>query len=257
MGIRTILVPLDGSEASKPALETAFMVGRDLAANVKVLHMRADPKDAVPLLGEGMSGTMIEEMIELAETEAAKRAAKARAMFDGLCSEHGIAVVDTPAPAEEVSASWTEDTGREDEATAWRGRLVDLIVVGNRDDIREMDDSSQRVLTEILLLVDRYDLYGKIAYPKHHRAEDVPLFYRLAATSRGVFVNPALTEPFGLTLLEAAALAAFYSRGKRAASVEVIYARVQQLRKFRGAQPGQVQVTQYRTLEVAPRRPNP
>ncbi len=27
------------------------------------------------------------------------------------------------------SASWTEDTGREDEATAWRGRLVDQIVV--------------------------------------------------------------------------------------------------------------------------------
>ncbi|MCZ6465907.1 MAG: universal stress protein, partial [Alphaproteobacteria bacterium] len=130
MGIRTILVPLDGSEASKPALETAFMVGRDLAANVKVLHMRADPKDAVPLLGEGMSGTMIEEMIELAETEAAKRAARARAMFDGLCAEHGIAVVDKPDPAEKVSASWTEDMGREDEATAWRGRLVDLIVVG-------------------------------------------------------------------------------------------------------------------------------
>ena len=29
--------------------------------------------------------------------------------------------------------------------------------------------------------------------------------YRLAAASRGVFVNPALTEPFGLTLIEAAA----------------------------------------------------
>jgi sucrose-phosphate synthase len=33
----------------------------------------------------------------------------------------------------------------------------------------------------------------------------VPVFYRLAAASRGVFVNPALTEPFGLTLIEAAA----------------------------------------------------
>jgi sucrose-phosphate synthase len=33
----------------------------------------------------------------------------------------------------------------------------------------------------------------------------VPYIYRLAASRRGVFVNPALTEPFGLTLLEAAA----------------------------------------------------
>jgi sucrose-phosphate synthase len=31
------------------------------------------------------------------------------------------------------------------------------------------------------------------------------VLYRLAATSRGVFINPALTEPFGLTLIEAAA----------------------------------------------------
>ena len=49
------------------------------------------------------------------------------------------------------------------------------------------------------------DLYGKVAYPKHHRPDDVSLLYRLAALSRGIFVNPALTEPFGLTLIEAAA----------------------------------------------------
>ena len=80
-----------------------------------------------------------------------------------------------------------------------------VLVAGNRDDIREMDREARRVLTEILLLIDRYDLYGRVAYPKHHASGDVPDLYRLAARSRGVFVNPALTEPFGLTLLEAAA----------------------------------------------------
>jgi sucrose-phosphate synthase len=33
----------------------------------------------------------------------------------------------------------------------------------------------------------------------------VPEIYRIAACSGGIFVNPALTEPFGLTLIEAAA----------------------------------------------------
>lgn len=80
-----------------------------------------------------------------------------------------------------------------------------VIVAGNRDDIREMDEGAQSVLTEILLLTDYYDLYGCIAIPKHHKQEDVPDIYRMAAHSNGVFVNPALTEPFGLTLLEAAA----------------------------------------------------
>lgn len=80
-----------------------------------------------------------------------------------------------------------------------------VIVAGNRDDISEMADGPQGVLKDLLLQIDQYDLYGKVAYPKHHAAEEVPVLYRLAAASKGVFINPALTEPFGLTLLEAAA----------------------------------------------------
>lgn len=80
-----------------------------------------------------------------------------------------------------------------------------LVVAGAREDIRDLDEGPQQVLTELLLAMDTYDLYGRMALPKHHRFEDVPQIYRLAAASRGVFVNPALTEPFGLTLLEAAA----------------------------------------------------
>jgi len=80
-----------------------------------------------------------------------------------------------------------------------------LLVVGTREDIGEMPAGSRRVLTELLLLIDKYNLYGKVAYPKAHSPEDVPALYRMAAASGGVFVNPALTEPFGLTLIEAAA----------------------------------------------------
>ena len=80
-----------------------------------------------------------------------------------------------------------------------------VVVLGNRDDILNLDNGAQEVLTQLLLQIDQYDLYGRVAYPKHHAADDVPLIYRLAARTRGVFVNPALTEPFGLTLIEAAA----------------------------------------------------
>lgn len=80
-----------------------------------------------------------------------------------------------------------------------------VIVAGNRDDIQDMESTSKIVLNEILLAIDKYDLYEKVAYPKRHKADDVSILYRLAAASRGVFVNPALTEPFGLTLIEAAA----------------------------------------------------
>ena len=80
-----------------------------------------------------------------------------------------------------------------------------VLVMGSRDDLRTMPSGQRSVLTNILTLIDAYDLYGKVAYPKRHRVEDVPALYRLVARTRGVFVNPALTEPFGLTLIEAAA----------------------------------------------------
>jgi sucrose-phosphate synthase len=80
-----------------------------------------------------------------------------------------------------------------------------VIVAGSRDDIRDLESGAQSVLTNVLLLIDVYNLYGKVALPKRHLPSDVPYIYRLATARRGVFINPALTEPFGLTLLEAAA----------------------------------------------------
>ena len=80
-----------------------------------------------------------------------------------------------------------------------------LIVAGTRNDIRELEESEQKIMSELLFDIDRYDLWGKVALPKHVTQEEVPEFYRLAARRRGVFVNPAFTEPFGLTLIEAAA----------------------------------------------------
>ncbi|MEW6677212.1 MAG: HAD-IIB family hydrolase [Pseudomonadota bacterium] len=86
-----------------------------------------------------------------------------------------------------------------------RERANLAIVAGQRDDIRSLDEDQAKVLTDLLLEVDRHDLWGHVALPKHHLPEDVPQFYRLAARRRGMFVNLALTEPFGLTLIEAAA----------------------------------------------------
>lgn len=84
-----------------------------------------------------------------------------------------------------------------------RANLV--LVAGSRDNIRDLEKSQAAVLNELLLDIDTYDLWGKVAIPKSHAQEDVPELYRLAAKSRGMFINAAFTEPFGLTLLEAAA----------------------------------------------------
>ncbi len=80
-----------------------------------------------------------------------------------------------------------------------------LIVAGTREDVRLLEESEQKVMSDLLFDIDKYDLWGKVALPKHISQEDVPELYRLAARRKGVFINPAFTEPFGLTLIEAAA----------------------------------------------------
>jgi sucrose-phosphate synthase len=80
-----------------------------------------------------------------------------------------------------------------------------VLIMGNREVIDGMATGSAKVLEQVLKLIDAYDLYGSVAYPKRHTQDDISDIYLLPAATRGVFVNIALQEPFGLTLIEAAA----------------------------------------------------
>jgi len=91
------------------------------------------------------------------------------------------------------------------ENAALRERANLVIYAGTRTDLALSKGEAGDVWRELLEVVDRYDLYGSVALPKHHEPHQVPAIYAWAAARQGVFVNPALNEPFGLTLLEAAA----------------------------------------------------
>jgi len=88
---------------------------------------------------------------------------------------------------------------------ALRSRANLVIVGGVREDLDELEPECREVWRELLAKIDQYDLYGSVAYPKTHSPDDIPAIYALAKMRHGIFVNPALNEPFGLTLLEASA----------------------------------------------------
>jgi sucrose-phosphate synthase len=80
------------------------------------------------------------------------------------------------------------------------------IFAGVRKDISQMPEDEQDILKNLLLLLDKYDLYGKMAIPKKNDPKlEVPEIYRIAARKKGVFVNATPGENFGLTIVEAAA----------------------------------------------------
>ncbi len=80
------------------------------------------------------------------------------------------------------------------------------IFAGVRKDITKKPPEEQELLTRLLLLLDKFDLYGKMAIPKKNDPNlEVPEIYRIAARKKGVFVNATPGENFGLTVVEAAA----------------------------------------------------
>lgn len=62
--------------------------------------------------------------------------------------------------------------------------FLQTLIMGNRENIDEMTGTSASVLLSILKMVDKYDLYGQVAYPKHHNQNDVREIYRLAAKTK-------------------------------------------------------------------------
>ncbi len=139
MTLQKLLVPVSQPEVVRPRLSVAAAIARAFRAHIDVLHVRADPQEAVPLLGEGVSGAMIEDLMAMTEREGRHRAEAVRAAFDAARAALDLPLVDRarPAPAgaggagaERPSIAWTERVGREDDEVVRDGHLSDLIVFG-------------------------------------------------------------------------------------------------------------------------------
>ena len=68
----------------------------------------------------------------------------------------------------------------------------------------------------------------------------------------GAHVVITADEPDETTLLEAAALAAYYSQGRGSGAVDVDYTKARNVKKPSGAKPGMVVYTDYKTVRVKP-----
>ncbi|MEQ8392844.1 MAG: universal stress protein [Thalassospira sp.] len=130
MAIRTILAPVAGTAIDQRVLHTAFRMAKRFDAHLEALFVAAEPQDAIPIVGEGMSGLIIEEMIRAAETETAKRETNGKASYKAALEAAGIEVSEASSTENKATCAWRKDNGREDETVARRGRLFDLVVIG-------------------------------------------------------------------------------------------------------------------------------
>ncbi len=84
-------------------------------------------------------------------------------------------------------------------------RSCNLILVAGKLQVEESDDSEERdEIIKLYRIIDEYKLHGKIRWLGVRLSKtDSGEIYRVIADRQGIFVQPALFEAFGLTILEA------------------------------------------------------
>ncbi len=141
MPIRKLLLPLTGTAAGESAIATALLVARQFNAHILALHVRADSRDVAPLAGEGLSGAMIQDMMQATEKESGERSSAVRDMFDRALGGAGIHMEHPTARADHPSASFATTVGREEDVVARQARLSDLTVVPHPESGDEVSSS--------------------------------------------------------------------------------------------------------------------
>ena len=130
MSIKRILCPLYGSASDTAALNTGLALTKRFGAQADILFVRPNPTDALPYLGEGISGPVVEDIIETARKAADDTEAQCRAAAGDAAKAAGLALSDETIPGS-ASARIRVKAGRAAEVIAAESRLADLVIVAD------------------------------------------------------------------------------------------------------------------------------
>jgi nucleotide-binding universal stress UspA family protein len=133
---KSILVLVDGGPLSDSTLETGLAVAGLFDAQVQALHVQADPATLVPIVGEGMSGAMVEQVMDAMSKAVDQRSERAKAAYEKIAARGGAKI------------AWRLESGPEPVVLAAAGRLSDLIVLGRPD--KSMDGQTAASLDAAL-----------------------------------------------------------------------------------------------------------
>lgn len=164
MPVKTILAPIGGTPDCRSFLEVGFYLAKEFDAHILGLHVRPDPRAAIPYIGEGMTADVVQEMCDVADREGTERAAQAEALFHEVREEMGV-----PMMGDEIhsglSANWVSQMGDQPEIVSLYGRIADITVVGRPDATQALPESG--IKEGLLFRSGRPILFvpGKITLP--------------------------------------------------------------------------------------------
>ncbi len=138
MTLKTILVPVRGDGLGEGVLNHALALGQRFDAHLDVVHCRPKPEDLLPF-GVFVPSALKKEITASAGSLANEEEQRVKTLFEDYCKRHQLVVVtERPWPAEQMSVSWREETGKQAEIVGVLGRLADVVAVAQPDYSRNL-----------------------------------------------------------------------------------------------------------------------
>jgi len=130
--IRTILVPVSGSETDRVVLSAAWTVAEPLKAHLEFLHLRLKLEVAASRSQQASIGRdpAIRDALGHLALEQANVSASAGNYVRHFCRDHGIALSDKHSGVDSVSADWLEENEADPARLLFHARHSDLTVLG-------------------------------------------------------------------------------------------------------------------------------
>jgi nucleotide-binding universal stress UspA family protein len=130
--MKSILVPVGGSDTDGPLLETALAAARPFSGHLHFLHVHVGAGQAAANIPhtEFAMGPALANALEDLERKAETRSAEAAQHVRDFCALSKIEICDAPGTTPGVTASWHEEKGHALKRIMFCARHCDLVVVG-------------------------------------------------------------------------------------------------------------------------------
>ena len=129
--IKTILVPVGGSDADQTVFETALTVARPFLAHLELLHVRVSVGEAAhhtPHV-DFARGAALRNALQDLDEMVATRAATAVRNVSEFCARSNIDLIDKPRASEAVTARWRHEDGDALQRLVLHARHNDLVIM--------------------------------------------------------------------------------------------------------------------------------
>lgn len=149
MSIRRMLVPVTGRPSDLETLKTALVFAKRMQSHVDALFVRADAAEFLPVMGEGYSGIVAQDILDAVDSAGDELAKKAREHVEAAAEAMSVPITSHNAPGANPSIAFYQAKGPVFAVLQQESQLTDLIVYTHPDQDASAEMAS--VLPDLLL----------------------------------------------------------------------------------------------------------